>query len=361
MLTDMSHPTLDPRQHRQFASDNYAGLCPSAAGALARANAGHLPAYGDDPWTARAVALLRQLFETPCEVFFCFNGTAANCLALSSVCQPHHAVVCHEVSHLITDECGAAGFFGRGLSLHPQPGPAARLLPETVDRALAGRGDVHSPLPRAVSLTQATEWGTVYPVATVREIAAVTHRHNALLHMDGARLANALAELGCTPAELTWRAGVDVLCLGGTKNGLAIGEAVLFFRPELAAEFAWRCKQAGQLASKMRFLTAPWVGLLESGDWLANALHANDMARRLDQRLRQLPGLQLLAPRQANSVFVQLPQPVLTSLRDAGWRFYTFIGDSGVRLMCSWDTTPADVDAFVADLERRLPEQGATI
>lgn len=351
----------DPRELRQFASDNYAGLCPSAAGALARANAGHVPAYGDDPWSARAVALLRQLFEIECEVFFCFNGTAANCLALSAVCQPHQAVVCHEVSHLVTDECGAAGFFGRGLSLHAVPGPEARLVHEVVERALRGRGDVHSPLPRALSLTQATEWGTVYSVEAVRELGAVARRHQAVVHMDGARLANALAELGCTPADLTWRAGVDVLCLGGTKNGLAVGEAVLFFRSDLAREFAWRCKQAGQLASKMRFLTAPWVGLLESGDWLANARHANAMADLLDQRLRRVAGVRVLAPRQANSVFVQIPVSVSAGLREAGWRFYTFIGDDGVRLMCSWDTTPADVAALVTDLERRMPEEGVTL
>ncbi|MFM8289791.1 MAG: threonine aldolase family protein, partial [Planctomycetaceae bacterium] len=257
--------------------------------------------------------------------------------------------------------CGAPAFFGRGLGLHAVAGADARLDPAAVAQALQTRGDVHAPLPRALSLTHATEWGTVYSVEHVRELGAVARRHQAVVHMDGARLANALAELGCSPAELTWRAGVDVLCLGGTKNGLAVGEAVLFFRADLAREFAWRCKQAGQLASKMRLLTAPWVGLLESGDWLANARQANAMAGLLDQRLRRIAGVRVLVPRQANSVFVQLPAQVSAGLREAGWRFYTFIGDDGVRLMCSWDTTPADIDALVADLERLLPDEGVTI
>jgi threonine aldolase len=201
-----------------------------------------------------------------------------------------------------------------------------------------------------VTLTQATEVGTVYRPAEVAAIAELAHAHGLRVHMDGARFCNAVAALGAAPAEITWRAGVDVLCFGGTKMGLPVGEAVVFFDRKLSEDFAWRCKQAGQLASKMRFLSAPWLGMLEGDAWLRHAAHANAMAQRLAAGLAGIPGARLLFPVEANGVFVALPDEVQQGLRQRGWRFYTFIGAGGARLMCAWDTQPESVDALLADL-----------
>jgi threonine aldolase len=203
---------------------------------------------------------------------------------------------------------------------------------------------------RALSITQATELGTVYTAGEIGALSEMARRHGLAVHMDGARFANALATLGGSPADLSWRAGVDVLCFGGVKNGLAVGEAVLFFDRELAAEFEWRVKQAGHLNSKMRLVTAPWLALLEGDVWLRNARHANAMAARLSERITNLPGVRLIAPVQANGVFVELPPIVQERLREKGWCFYTFLGETGCRLMCAWDTTPETVDRFAADI-----------
>src|SRR5512136_1765790 len=321
--------TRDDR--RQFASDNNAGICPEAWAAMAEANQGHAPGYGDDPWTARAADLLRELFETDCEVFFVFNGTSANSLALASLGQSYHSVVCHEVAHVETDECGAPEFFSNGMKVLTLAGVNGKVTPAAVDHLVRRRTDIHYPKPRAVSLTQATELGTVY---TADELKAIWSRAKSLdlrVHMDGARFANAVASLGCAPKEITWQAGVDVLCFGGTKNGMAVGDAVVFFDRALAREFDYRCKQAGQLSSKMRFLAAPWVGMLADGAWLRNARHANAMAALLHGLVKDLPGVQVLHPRQANSLFVELPPPVRDGMRARGWVFYDFIGWGGAR------------------------------
>jgi threonine aldolase len=341
-------PTSAPRRH--FASDNYAGICPEAWEAMARANAGHEPGYGDDSWTSRASDLIRQLFETDCEVFFVFNGTSANSLALAAMGQSYHSVVCHEVAHVETDECGAPEFFSNGMKVLTVPGEDGKVTPEALERVARRRDDIHYPKPRAVSLTQATELGTVYAPGELKAVWSAARSLGLRVHMDGARFANAVAELGVAPKEITWQAGVDVLCFGGTKNGMAVGEAVVFFDRELAREFDYRCKQAGQLASKMRFLAAPWVGMLEDGAWLRNARRANAMARMLEESLRGIPGVRQLQPRQANSVFAELPPPVAEGLRTRGWRFYDFIAWGGARLMCAWDTTEEDVRAFAADV-----------
>jgi threonine aldolase len=339
---------------RHFASDNYSGICPEAWDAMARANHGHAPAYGDDEWTARASNLLRELFEVDCEVFFAFNGTAANALALSALCQSYHSILCHELAHAETDECGAPEFFSNGSKILLVAGEDGRIRPSAVEHMVRRRDDIHYPKPRVLSLTQATELGTVYQIADLQALFEVARRHDLRIHMDGARFANAVATLGVKPKEITWQVGVDVLCFGGTKNGMAVGEAIIFFQQELAHEFAYRCKQAGQLASKMRFLAAPWVGMLESGAWLRNAEHANRMATKLEAALREVPGIEFLSPRQANSVFVRLRPEVATALRTRGWRFYTFIGAGGARFMCSWDTAEADINALAADVRELM-------
>ncbi|HEX8464620.1 MAG TPA: low specificity L-threonine aldolase [Abditibacterium sp.] len=336
---------------RQFASDNYAGICPEAWAALEAANCGHAPGYGDDVWTLRATNALRELFETDCEVFFVFNGTAANSLALASMCRSYHSILCHNLAHIETDECGAPEFFSNGTKVLLLPGQNGKIDASAIERTVKRRTDLHYPKPQVVSLTQATECGTIY---TPDEVGAVGEAAKSLglrVHMDGARFANAVASLGCAPAEVTWRAGVDVLCFGATKNGVPVGEAVVFFDTELAREFDYRCKQAGQLASKMRFLSAPWLGLLQDGAWLRRASHANAMAQLLETQLRAaLPDLTILFPRQVNSLFVSLPPAVEAAMHARGWRFYNFIGAGGCRLMCSWDTRPEDIEALVGDL-----------
>ena len=337
-------------QKRHFASDNYAGSTPEAWAALEEARHGDAKAYGEDQWTGQAANLLRDLFETDCDVYFVFNGTAANSLALATCCQSYHSILCHELSHVETDECGAPEFFSNGTKLLLLPGANGKIDPEGIERVVTKRTDLHFPKPRAVSMTNATETGTVYTPEEVGAIGAKTKALNLRLHMDGARFANAVASLGCTPKDVTWKAGVDILCFGGTKQGLPIGEAVVFFNRDLSTEFEWRCKQAGQLASKMRFLSASWVGMLREGAWLRHALHANAMAARLEAAVRALPGVKLLFPRQANAVFAELPRPAIEALWARGWLFYTFIGAGGCRFMCSWDTREEDVDAFAAEI-----------
>jgi threonine aldolase len=341
---------IETLRKRQFASDNYAGTCPEAWDALSQANQDHVRSYGDDPWTDRAADKIREAFEKDCEVFFVFNGTAANSLALASLCQSYHSILCHETAHVETDECGAPEFFSNGTKLLISGGANGKLNPDALETMVKRRADIHYPKPKVVSVTQATELGTVYSVDELREIGARARSLGLRVHMDGARFANAVASLGVAPKEISWEAGVDVLCFGGTKNGMAVGEAVVFFNKELACEFDYRCKQAGQLASKMRFLAAPWEGMLKTGAWLQNAARANQMARELHKQIGGLPNIQTLFPVQANSVFVQMPEPAIEIMRRKGWYFYSFIGQGGCRFMCSWDTTIQDVNEFAADL-----------
>lgn len=341
-----------PQRRRHFASDNYAGVCPEAWAALEEANQDHAPGYGDDGWTARASDLIRDLFETKCDVFFVFNGTAANSLSLASMCQSYHSILCHELAHVERDECGAPEFFSNGTKVLLLPGDQGKINPAGIEAMVRRRTDIHYPKPRAVSLTQATEVGTVYTPDEVKAVWAKARQLGLKIHMDGARFANAVSSLGVRPKEITWQAGVDVLCFGGTKNGAAVGDAVVFFNPDLAREFDYRCKQAGQLASKMRFLSAPWVGMLRDGVWLKHAAHANRMASLLEAGLKNIPEVKLLFPRQANAVFAELPPAVVEGLHQAGWKFYTFIGAGGSRLMCAWDTTESDVSDFVEDVRR---------
>jgi threonine aldolase len=355
--------STQPQPRRQFASDNYAGVCPEAMAALQDANCGHVVSYGDDDWTARAADALRSVFEMDCEVFFVFNGTAANSLALSALGQSYHSVLCHELAHVETDECGAPEFFSNGMKVQIIAGASGKMDPAGIERMVTRRTDIHYPKPRAVSVTQATEVGTVYSIEELKGIWAKAKQHNLKLHMDGARFANAVASLGCQPKEITWQAGVDVLCFGGTKNGMHVSEAVVFFNRDLAAEFDYRCKQAGQLYSKMRFMAAPWIRLLANDTWIHHASHANEMAALLHRELAGIGDIRILFPRQANSVFVELPPWLVAALRAAGWKFYTFIGQGGCRFMCAWDTHPEDVYALVGDLKRLLadgPPQGAT-
>ena len=342
-------------KRRHFASDNYAGVCPEAWAALAEANADHEISYGNDAWTQRAADLLREVFEKDCEVFFVFNGTSANSLALASLCQSYNSVLCHELAHVEVAECGAPEFFANGSKLLLLGGANGKINAAEIDRAVHKRSDIHYPKPRVLSLTQATDVGSVYSLAEVRELVGEARRFGLRVQMDGARFSNAVASLGVAPKDLTWKAGVDVLCFGMTKNGIAVGEAVVFFDRDLARDFAYRCKQGGQLASKMRFLSAPWVGMLQDGAWLKHAQHSNAMAKRLEAGLRGIPGVQISYPVESNAVFAKMPVAAERKLHERGWKFYTgVITADESRLMCSWDTTPDDVDGFVHDLRELM-------
>ena len=311
-----------------FGSDNVSGVHDAILDALREANAGTAVAYGHDDWTARAVARLRDVFECDLSAYLVVTGTAANALALAACCPPHGAVVCHHEAHITTDECGAPEMFTGGAKLMGVRGAAGKLTPAAVTAMLAtmGRGE-HEQRPSVLSLSQATELGTVYTpaeVAALAELARAQHMH---LHMDGARFANALVRLGCTPAELTWKAGVDVLSFGATKNGALGVEAVVFFDRSLTDDFLYRRKRAGHLVSKGRYLGAQMLAYLDGDLWLGNARHANTLADRLAAGLRTLPGVRLPLPVEANEVFAIVPRAVHEKLRADGARYLEWPGE----------------------------------
>lgn len=334
----------------QFASDNCSGLCPEALDAIMKSNIGYSRPYGDDAWTQAAADALREVFETGCEVFFVYSGTAANSLALAAMCRSYHSVICHEVSHVETDECGGPEFFTHGAKILTVPGDLGKVDPAAAEALITRRSDVHYPKPEVLSVTHPTERGTLYTIDELLKLKDLKEKYGLRLHMDGARFANALASVNDTPAELTWKAGVDVLCLGGTKNGMAMCEAVIFFDTALAREFEYRCKQAGQLASKMRYIAAQWLAVLEDETWVRHAAHANAMAEELADSLAGI-GVEIAYPRQANAVFAALPERVSAGLRAKGWNFYNFIASGPARFMCSWNTDSAAIDALVTDIK----------
>jgi len=339
----------EPAAKYHFASDNTAGVCPEAWAALEEANHGFAPSYGADDYTAEACRLFREFFETDCEVFFVFNGTAANSLALASLCQSYHSVIAHEAAHVETDECGAPEFFSNGTKLLLAHGPLGKLDPAAVEALITKRSDIHYPRARVISLSQPTEMGTIYEPAEIAALSGVARARGLKMHMDGARFLNAVVASGRRPKELSWQAGVDVLCLGGTKIGLGFSEAVVFFDRALAAEFDYRCKQAGQLASKMRYLSAPWVPFLRDRLYERYAGSALDCAKLLNAQVADFPGVaELLFPVQSNAVFLRLAPVLDEFLLSRGWKYYHFIG-GGARFMCSWQTQPEDVEALMDD------------
>ncbi len=342
-----------PTDRYEFASDNTAAICPEAWAALQEANVGAASSYGDDRWTQRACDLVREIFETDCEVFFAFNGTAANSLALAQLCRSFHGVICHEYAHIVTDECGAPEFFSGGAKLLPTRGANGKIDINEVEAAIARQPELHSPKPRAISVTQSTELGTVYTPDELAAIAKFAREHSLFIHMDGARFANAIAALGCAPKAISWQVGVDVLCFGGTKNGTGAGDLVVFFKRDLAREFEYRAKQAGQLASKMRFLAAPWVGLLRDGAWLRNAKSANERAQSLAEKLRLLR-LKIIFPCEASAVFLQLSDQLVKKLHERGWHLYKFIEPNIYRVMCAWSVSEKDIEEFIADMGSSL-------
>ncbi len=327
---------------RGFASDNNAGVHSRVMEALRAANEGHVVAYGDDVYTEAAVEKFREQFGESVEVFFVFGGTGANVLGLSALTRPHHAVVCAESAHINVDECGAPERF-TGCKLIDLPTPDGKLRPEQVEPLLARLGDQHHVQPRVVSVSQATEYGTVYTVEELKRLAEFAHTHDLLLHVDGARLSNVAAGLNVSLRELTADAGVDVLSFGGTKNGMMYGEAVVFFGADLARGFEFVRKQGAQLPSKMRFITAQFGALLAEDLWLRNAGHANRMARMLAAELQQIPNVKVTQAVESNAVFAIIPPEHVEAIRE---RFFFYVWNeqiSEVRLMCSFDTTEEDV------------------
>jgi threonine aldolase len=344
----------DPHATQSFASDNNAGIHPRVLAAIEEANRGHVLAYGDDPITVRAIGRLREHFGGDAEIFFVLTGGAANVLALDAIVEPHHAILCADTSHLAVDECGAPERF-LGAKLIDVPAKDGKLTADDVVRWRRDVGDPHRVQLKAVSITQPTELGAVYSIDEIRTIADTAHRMGLLVHMDGARLANAAAHLDVPLRAITRDAGVDVLSFGGTKNGLFLGEAVVFFEPALAKDFVYRRKQAMQLLSKMRFVSAQFLALMTDDLWLENARHANRMAARLGEKVRQIPSVRLTREVQANFVFATLPATLLARLQEHQ-PFYVWTQEIGeVRWMTAFDTTAASVDAF-AELIARTAE-----
>jgi threonine aldolase len=338
------------RERHEFASDNTAPICPEAWAALQEANTDYAAAYGEDRWTARVCDRIREIFETDCDVYFVFTGTAANALALAQLCPSFRSIICHQNAHIQTDECGGPEFFTGGSKLVLVGGENGKIDIDRTKALLMRQSDLHSHKPGVISVAQATEFGTVYTRDEIATISDLARAHQLFVHMDGARFANAVASLDCAPRTVTWDIGIDVLCFGGTKNGTAAGDLVIFFNKEVSREFDYRVKQAGQLGSKMRFLGASWMGLLMGDVWLRNAQKANYAAHQLAQNLQRKANVEVVFPVEANAVFVRMNDQVASGLQARGWQFYKFIEPDVYRLMCSWSTTESDIEDFIRDV-----------
>lgn len=336
-----------------FSSDNAYGAAPEILAALAEAAAGAVPSYGHDPLTEELHRRVNTVFEHDVAMFPVVTGTAANSLALATLCPPHGAILCHAEAHAAADECGAPEFFTHGAKVVSIEGDDGKLTPDAIAHALAKFhiGFVHHSQPAVISLTQSSELGTVYTPQEIAAISTLAKAHNLKLHVDGARFANALAHLGCTPADASWRAGVDALSFGATKNGALCAEAVIFFNPDDRRDFAFRRKKSGHLLSKMRFISAQLVGYLADDRWLATAARANGLAQRLAQGLAAVPGAEIAHPVEANAVFVRLPNDTIARLRSAHAHFYDWAppkdGRTLVRLVLSFATPEGDVERFL--------------
>jgi len=338
-------PQVLAQPTRGFASDNNAGVHPEIIDALARANQGHVRAYGDDDFTRSALAKFEEHFGDGIAVFFTFNGTGANVLGLQALNRPYHAVLCSDYAHIYTDEC-AAPEKHTGCKLIPLPHQDGKITVDQVRHAYHGIGDPHHVQVRVISITQSTEMGTVYKPEEVQSLARFAHERDMFLHMDGARIANAVASLGRTLRQATRDLGVDVLSFGGTKNGIMGGEAVVFFNRALSSDFLYLRKQGMQLASKMRFIAVQFEALLTNDLWKRSAEHANRMARVLEAEIRKIPQVRIVWKVEANGVFAQLPKQAIEKIKQQ-YFFYPWIEDEGiVRWMCSFDTTEEDVREF---------------
>jgi threonine aldolase len=336
-----------------FASDNYAGVHPDILRAMEAANSGHAGAYGNDPYTERAIAKFKELFGSDIEVFFVFNGTAANVLSIKAVTESFNAVICAETAHINVDECGAPENF-TGCKLIRIPTKNGKISVEQINRHLYSLGNQHQVQPKVVSITQTTEMGTVYSIEEIKTITDHAHRRGLLVHMDGARIANAVAHLNVDIRQITKDAGVDILSFGGTKSGMMFGEAVVFFNKDLAKNFKFIRKQAMQLASKMRFVSAQFEALLSDDLWLRNARHANKMALLLASKLQDIAQIQITQLIESNAVFATIPSKLIQKLQEK-YFFYVWNEEtSEVRWMCSLDTEEEDIEDFVRLVKSQL-------
>jgi threonine aldolase len=340
---------------KTFASDNYAGAHPEIMDALVKANAGHQGSYGSDDYTRQAISKFKQLLGKDVEIFFAYNGTGANVLGLSTLTTSYNSIICSDLAHINVDESTAPEKF-LGCKLITIPTKDGKIYPEEVEGKIIRVGDQHHPQVKVISISQSTEYGTVYTVEEIKALSAVARKHNLYLHMDGSRISNAAVSLHKDFKEFTADAGVDVLSFGGTKNGMMFGEAVVFFNPTLASNFHYIRKQGMQLHSKMRFISSQFAALLSNDLWKRNASHANQMAKRLEEGLRQFKSITITQKVDANGVFAIIPSAVIPALQQNGF-FYVWNDKlSEARLMCSWDTTPEDVDAFVHQVGRELQQ-----
>lgn len=337
-----------------FASDNISCVCPEVMDALVAANSGIAASYGGDEWSSRLQTEFSKIFETEVTVFPAVTGTASNALALAALAPVFGRIYCHELAHINTDECNAPEFFTSGAKLIPMRGHNGKIAADDFAAAIRGTGNVHLAQPAAISMAQSCETGAVYQLDEISAIANVAHDHDMKVHMDGARFANGIASLGVTPAQMTWKSGVDVLSFGGTKNGCLAAEAILFFKPELAENFQYLHKRAGQLLSKMRFISAQLIAYLSNDVWLRNACHANAMAQKLSSGLAVFPDIELAYPTQSNEVFVRIPPKIVDHLNSEGYEVNEDELDGGAaRFVTAWDTNPEDVNKMLETIARK--------
>jgi len=331
-----------------FASDNVTGACPEVMDAVVDANSGIATSYGDDEWSSRLQTKLSEIFETDVEVFLAVSGTASNALALSSLAPVFGKIYCHELSHINTDECGAPELFTGGAKLIPMRSSNGRIKANELAETIRGSGNVHVTQPSVVSITQSCETGTVYQLDEIKAISKIARKHKMSVHMDGARFANALASLDVSPAEMTWKSGVDVLTLGGTKNGCLAAEAIIFFKSDMVGNFPYLHKRSGQLLSKMRFISSQLEAYVTDDLWIRNAQHANSMAKILSEGLNAFSNIELAYPTQSNEVFVYLPRELIDYLNNAGYDINEEeLDGKAVRFVTAWNSELKDVDRLL--------------
>ena len=337
-----------------FSSDNVTGACPEVMDAIIAANDGIVESYGNDKWSLNLQKKLSEIFETDVVVFPVVSGTAANALALSVLSPVFGKIFCNELSHINTDECGAPEFFSGGAKLVTMTSDDGKINAKDLGHNIRGTGNVHLSQPAAVSITQACETGTVYQLEEIKSIAETAHEHGLKVHMDGARFANAIVSLDVSPAEMTWKSGIDVLSFGGTKNGCLTAEAVVFFKPELVGNFPYLHKRSGQLLSKMRFVSAQLEAYISNDVWLRNARNANAMAKLLSEGLAKFPDIKLAYTTQSNEVFVHLPSSIIDLLNAEGYNVSEDeLDGKSVRFVTAWNTVSDDIDKLISTISNK--------
>ena len=350
----MSSKIKTKRERVKFASDNVAGACPEVLNAIISANDGIASPYGNDEWSKNLQNKFSEVFEKEVIVYPTASGTAANALALSALTPVFGNIYCHKLSHINTDECGAPEFYTGGAKLVTLNGVNGKITPEELSENVGGVGIVHHTQPSVVSITQLCETGETYQLDEISTIAETANKHNLKMHMDGARFANALVSLGATPAEMTWKSGIDVLSFGATKNGCIAAEAIIFFKPELVGNLPFLMKRSGHLLSKMRFVSAQLDAYISNDVWLRNAKHANNMGKKLSEGLNSNPNIELVYPTQANEVFAKFPKPVIEHLNSKGYKMNEEeLDGKAVRLVTAWNTKESDVNQLLETISQK--------